>query len=196
MGILIMMLLIGVYCAILAVTVINYIFQSKALHRIGKKRCVSAPWRAWIPLACDWLIGDIADSIDGEKGIRMKWKKTIFILSLILMGLAVVYYVFAIIASIAFSMIAYIDEEYLIQFLLFFYVGLIPLFICSSALGIIEWICLYKIFEKFCPSKTVKYLIVSAIVPFGLTICLTKCTNVCDTGAGMYGNTESQNILV
>lgn len=70
----------SIYGVVLMVAVVFglvfYVMRSVALHTIAKRRGLNNPWLAWIPVACDWIIGSVSDQyryvVKGENKSRRK----------------------------------------------------------------------------------------------------------------------------
>jgi hypothetical protein len=45
----------------MAFGVISYIFSSKGMYAIAKRRGIEKPWLAWVPVGNMWLLGCISD---------------------------------------------------------------------------------------------------------------------------------------
>jgi hypothetical protein len=70
------------------------------------------------------------------------------------------------------------DEE--ITFLISYFVVVFPLSFIAMAYYAVDIICLHKIHENIYPEKSVKYVIVSFLVPLGRSICLLKNSKRCE----------------
>jgi len=75
-------LFIVLYLAMLAGAILSYVLSSLSVYTIAKRRMISNPWLAWIPLANYWTIGAIADDYDSRMGIKRKWRVLLLTLSL------------------------------------------------------------------------------------------------------------------
>lgn len=179
------------YLLIIGIGIASYIIQSLALQGIAKRRGINNPWLSWIPVANTWIIGSIADEYDNRNGIKRKWRVLLLTLSIIIVAIAVLFYIamIAFVVSMAFSGMAdYMTEEQTIGFVLVLYAGIIPLALCAFLSEFCTYICIFKIFESSVPEKAVKYFILSFLVPLALPICLIKCKDKGYAAPDVYSN--------
>lgn len=169
-----------VYLVILALAFVNYIMTALSLYTIAKRRDISNPWMAWIPYVNVWTLGSIVKQYDSKNGINRKWNVVLLTLELLTVGSAVA--IFAVIIGSAFSTLMlsenfYPDTEWALGLIL----PLIVLYFVSVFISLVylvcSYICTYKVFESTVPEKSLKYFIISAIVPLGSGICLMLCRN-------------------
>lgn len=45
----------------MVLTAISYVFLAMGLYDIGRRRGISSPWLAWVPVANNWLLGCVSD---------------------------------------------------------------------------------------------------------------------------------------
>lgn len=176
-------ILLVVYLFLLGVGIAGYIMNSIALQKIASRRLISNAWLAWVPVANSWVIGSIADEYDDKNGIKRKWRVVLLTLSLISIGGIVAGYVGLISSVVSMSMqtdfmnVDHTGVAGMIGMFIGAYVVLLVAAVIASAQGICNTICLYKIFESTVPEKSVKYLLLSLLVPLAKSICLLKCRN-------------------
>ncbi len=176
------LLLAVLYLAIFALGLTEYIISSIAFFRIARKRGVSNPWLAWIPIAKTWIFGSIVDNFESEKGSKRKFRVILLTLSLVISALAIlaviVLVVYSVIIAFSSNSIPTGDED--IAFLISYFVVVLPLSFIAMAYYAVDIICLYKIHENIYSEKSVKYVIVSFLVPLGRSICLFKNSKRCE----------------
>ena len=145
-----------------------YIFEGIALHTIAKRRAISKPWLAWIPLAKFWLLGEIASDYDRQNGKNKKWGKKIitsFILCYSSLFIAIALLVVGMVFSESNPMTAIVI---LLVALLFDLVALIfSLIYCITV-----YTCIYKVFASTAGKLAWVYLLLAIFVPLSLPICL------------------------
>lgn len=166
------------YVFLLLVSLVNYIISSYALYKIADNRKVSNPWLAWIPVANQWTLGSVVDYHDGLEGKKNSWRKVLLTLSLLTVGIVVLFYVVFLVWVFVNAISSPNDEpmmEDMIGFLIGLYAFLLVMVLVASAYSVCNTICVYKLYESLVPSKAIKYLLISLLVPFGATICLFLC---------------------
>lgn len=63
-----------IWLIVLAYLVVVYILSSIATYKISKSRGYKNAWLAWVPVANSYVLGSIADSIDGYNGKRSYYR--------------------------------------------------------------------------------------------------------------------------
>ena len=172
-------ILLVAYLFLILVGIAGYIMNAVALQKIASKRLIQNAWLAWIPIASSWLVGSIADEYDEKNGIKRKWRIVLLVLSLISLIGIFVGYIGMVVSVVMMTMEETMSLELpnMIGLFIGAYVVILVAAIVATALNICNMICLYKIFESTVPEKSVKYLLVSLLVPLGQGICLMLCRN-------------------
>lgn len=169
-----------VYLLSFGLMLANYIMTSWGIYSIADRRQISNPWLAWLPIGNFWITGSIVDEYDGRNGIKRKWRMTLLILELVVIVALILCFVvfFAGIFAIAFqSDFIETDLNDVLGVFIPIYITAILMALVASALQILNTICLYKIFESTVPEKSVKYILLSILVPLASAICLMICRN-------------------
>ena len=172
------------YLLICTVAFARYILFSLGLMGLAKRAGVKNAWLAWIPVANVYILGDTADHLEEKRGVSHKWAKLLLILTIAVAALFTLFFV-AMIAFVTYVSImesmaslssdAFFTGEFFILPMIAFYLIYIVLIIVSMALNYLNIICVYKIFEEIAPQKSIKYLLIYMLVPFGDVYCLFKC---------------------
>ena len=175
-----LLVMFGVYFAILGLLLTNYIVFSLSLYKIACKRKISNAWLSWLPIGCDWIMGSITDSFDEENGKSHSWRKVLLITSILTVLILYVSFIVMIVSAVIAALNGIADND-LMAFtpFLFSYFGIIAGSIASSVLTMVQIVCYYRIYDEICPSKTVKYLIFTFLIPLASAICMFKCSNRC-----------------
>lgn len=164
------------YLLLLAFGIADYVLSSIGIHTLGKRRGVSYPWLAWIPVARNRALGAIADEYDGQRGLKKRWGKTLLTLSIICTaGFMVMYSAFVIILITAAGFA--ISEEEMVVMVLLAYIPLLIVAVIGIVQTICSSVCVYKIFESTVPERSLLYLILYILVPLAGSICLFSCRN-------------------
>ena len=166
------------YLVLVGIMLANYIMTAIGLQAIAKRRGVNYPWLAWIPYANYWLIGSIADDYDNRNGLKKRWSKILLGLLIAYGAGLVLYFVSIIVFFIQTTLMGINESDITAGFIgtfLFLYIVLIIFMVIATILSVIYYICMYKIFESTVPDKSVKYLILSLVVPLASGICILKC---------------------
>ncbi|MBR2453709.1 MAG: hypothetical protein IKB35_01765 [Clostridia bacterium] len=177
-------LVIGIYLVATAIGLADYIISSLAMFRIARKRGVSIPWLAWIPIAKEWTFGSIVDDFESEKGSKRKFRVILLALSLVVLALTALMIIVMVAYIVYVAMVTYgsiiptVGEE--IALVISLYIAILPLAFVSTAYGVLYIICLHKLHENIYPEKSIKYAVVSFLVPLGLSICLLKNSKRCE----------------
>ena len=172
--------MIIMYVVVFAIAITNYVLTSLSLYTIAKRRLISNPWLAWLPIGNVWTMGSIADDYDAKMNIKRKWRVVLLTLTLVVVVMFVVTYVllFAMIFSLAInSYVTAPEAQDVIGIIIPMYIGILLISICGVALSACSSICMFKIFESTVPHKALKYFLLSLLVPFASAICLFLSRN-------------------
>jgi len=176
-----MLVVFAYYIVVFLVAIVNYVLTSLAIHKLGKRRGISNPWLAWIPIASSYAIGAIVDEYDGRFGFKKRWAKTL--LSLGITEIAVLVGMVGTIIVMSFAMLGIESSSssdlgmasvIIVLIMMAFYFVLLFVVMAYMICGTI---CIYKIFESTVPEKSLKYMILSIVIPFAGCILLFKCRN-------------------
>ncbi len=162
--------------------IVNYVLTALSLYSIADKRNITFAWTAWLPIANYWCVGSIVDYHSSLESKKSNWRKVLITLVIIGTVTVVVSYISLFIVAINMGMKAeYMAEEdiafVVLGMILPFYLIFIAAVVVIATANICLLVCYYKIFEYLVPEKSVKYLLISSLVPFGLAGCLMKCKN-------------------
>lgn len=167
-------IIVAVYGSIFVVGILNYILSSIGLYKIAKRRGLSNPWLAWIPVTSFWIIGGIAGEYDDKRGIGRSWKKALLASMLVVIVSLVLMIVMAVV-MVAFAASASGGAAIAVLVLMIaLYAAVI---VAALAYSVCMFISLFKIYESTYTEKALKYMIISLIVPLGQGICLFCCRN-------------------
>lgn len=172
-------ILLVVYLLLIGFGIASYIMNAVAYQKIASRRLISNPWLAWIPVASSWVLGSIADEYDEKNGLKRKWRVVLLTLSIISIGGILISYVGFIVAGVALSIQPDLSTDMtgIVGSFVGAYVIILVAAMAATANNVCNMICLYKIFESTVPEKSVKYLLLSLLVPLGKSICLLRCRN-------------------
>ena len=91
-----------------------YVLTALAVYTVAKRRGLSNPWLAWIPVADSWLLGSISDQyryvVKGENRSKRKILLTLRILATVC-GIAMFCLGIAVVANVISGAIREISEE-------------------------------------------------------------------------------------
>lgn len=172
----------------MAAGIAMYVLHSLGMYTIAKRRGISNPFLAWIPVAQLWILGSIADQYDeAEKGVKKKSRVLLLVLEIAMYACLAFFYVIAFIFMIIIIMagvaegtyeysygydnIAVLMAVFGIAFVLFF--GAIM--VLAIVLSVFMYIAYYKLFKSCRPDSAVLFLVLSIIIPFCLQICVFIC---------------------
>ncbi len=171
------LIILAFYFAAFALSIAQYIITSYSIYTIAKRRLIENAFLAFIPYGNYWILGSIADDYDGKSGFNYNWRKLLIIFPIVICAAM---FLFFIIFSAAFifiesTMYSHLNYGVMFAIIISVFIMYILILLFAVAFMIIEWICIYKVFESTVPEKAIKYLLISMIVPFGYPICLLRC---------------------
>ncbi len=162
------------YVLVLGISLADYILRSLGQLRLAKKMGVSHSWLSWIPIGREWILGSLVDAVDRKRGLNRRWRVAILVTELLMFFSVVIYYVALIVVTVIGIGMGFSDIVMSFLPLFMVYIGMIPLMLSSVALIVLQVACEYKIYDELCPAKTVKYLLLSFLVPMAYGIFLLR----------------------
>ena len=167
------------YVAILAVAVVMYIVGAKGMYTIAKRRNISNPWLAWVPVGSAWLLGSISDQyqslVKNKTTNRRKW---LLILDIIAVAFGSVCSAVSSVISIATihadtsgAQVAGLIGAVVLLLLAMLAMGL------AIASAIITYFAYYDLFVSAKPQKAVLYLVLGIVISVTLPFFVYGCRN-------------------
>lgn len=172
--------LLIVYLVIIAVAFVigiaAYVLQSLGMYAIAKRRNISNPVLAWIPVANMWLLGCIADHYDeAVKGVKKKTRVVLMVLFAAFLVTAVIYGVtMGIFTSVMVANNA--DSTAVIISAIAMLVGILLYLGVAVAMSVFQYIAYYKLLKSCRPDNAVLFIVLSIFLPT-LPIFLFICRN-------------------
>lgn len=155
--------------AIWAFSIAMYVLMSLGLYTIAKRRGIEHAWLAWLPVGSTWILGSIADHYRKvTRGERKNRRTVMVVLSAVvfLLALIVIFTMFGSVFELIMDMEYghYDEEEVVLEFIagMFSSVGLSLLMSGAAiAMTVLQYICLYELFESCDPQNKTLYLLLS-----------------------------------
>ncbi len=157
---------------VLGVAAAQYVLRAMGVHTIAKRRGISKPWLAWIPIGESWILGSISDQYQYVvKGKVKNKRKTLLILQVVLGAITVAFLV-VYISLIANSLFSTRVEEVIFEARIWNAVAwllVLSLFMTgvSIAKAVIQYMALYDLLRSCEPGNAGLYLVLSIV--FGIT---------------------------
>ena len=162
-----------------AFAIVSYILTALSFFTVARRRKISAPWMAWIPVVQFWTLGGICDHYDAARGFKRNWRKVLLILIIVVLTVGVLFEGVAVLQTIgiaaSYQNYNYLEDWELISAFAGIYGMLILMIVVASALHACQTVCLFKFFESCRPDDAVKFLLLSLLVPFASPFCLMSC---------------------
>lgn len=167
------------YLVAIGIGIADYIMSSIALFRIARKRGASLPGLAWVPVVNEWTFGSVVDDFESQKGSKRKFSIILLILALVTVVFLFAFMVaLSILIGMSFADDLLVGESVAIW--TSFYATYLPFVYIAIVYWVLKIICLHKIHENIYPEKSIKYLVISILVPLGYSICLLKNSKRCE----------------
>ena len=154
-----------------ALMIAAYVLRSIGLYAIAKRRGISNPWLAWIPVAWVWILGSISDQFRYVTKAQVKNKRTtLLVMNLIQMVASTALVVVIGIAFVELVSMGIVsaDEEALMteaMILVFKFMALgLVLGGIALATAIIHYIAMYDLYLSVNPANAVLFLILSIFI--------------------------------
>lgn len=171
-GIAVLLVYLVVYAIIFAFAIAAYVLQAIGMYAIAKRRNISNPIFAWIPVANIWLLGAIADHYDETvKGVKKKSRVILLCLEIATLIIAAIVSVISIIA-IAMLVVENYSEAMLMGYTIIAVVLCIVIIAIAVVAVVFQYIAYYKLFKSCNPDNAVVYLVLSIFISYALPIII------------------------
>ena len=148
----------------------GYVLTSLALYTVAKRRGLSKPWLAWVPVLNCWLVGSLSDQyryvVLGQNKSKRKILLTLNIIVLVL-SLFVLIFAGAAVGEVIFGSPYGMEPEDLMEDLIGPLLGTVgmalPLAGVAIAAAVIRYMALYDIYKSMDPENCVLFLVVSIL---------------------------------
>lgn len=153
------------------ISIATYVLTALALYTIAKRRGISKPWLAWIPVADAWILGSLSDQyryvVKGENKSKRKALLVLSILSCVL-SIAVICVAVVMLVGVAGGMMRGAAEAEMLEQILGPVVGMLglclPLMGVTIAYAIISFMALYDVYTSCDPGNNVLFLVLSILI--------------------------------
>ncbi len=164
--------LLVIYLLLFAFSLVCYVFQALSLSAIAKRRNVSKPWLAWIPIGNMWLMGCLSDQFQAYTRNKVTNRRKV------LMGLVVALFALFALFIVVTVLAAVMESEAALAIAVVggmaFYFGMLGI---TIALVVIEYMVLYDIFNSCDPGNATAFLIISIVFSVALPFLLFAVRN-------------------
>ena len=147
-----------------------YVLTALGLYTLAKRRAISKPWLAWIPVVNCWLIGCISDQyryvVKGE--VKSK-RKSLLTLTIVQLGLAIAFTAALIVTvfcgvntSMSVNGYSRILESIMVPMVVTLGL-LLPMAGVAIAKAIVYYMAMYDLYTSCAPENSVLFLVLSII---------------------------------
>lgn len=145
----------------LAIAGVFYALTAIALKKLSENRGYEKGWLAWIPIANNYLLGSIADSIEAYNGKNKSYRKIMLWLSIAPAASGVLMFLTVILGVVLGNSSSPESSFIIVPIMVILYMALLA---GTIALAIFGYIVLYKIYKDYAPDNAVIYLVLSIFV--------------------------------
>ena len=147
-----------------------YILTALAIYTISRRRGLSKPWLAWIPVINCWLLGSLSDQyryvVKGENKSKRKWLLILRILKAVLV-FAISAFVISMVGSVVKASYygGYLEGDFLDMLapVLTMLGFALPYAGITIAFCVVRYIALYDVYRSLDPDNAVLYLVLSIL---------------------------------
>lgn len=147
-----------------------YILTALAIYTISRRRGLSKPWLAWIPIINCWLLGSLSDQyryvVKGENKSKRKWLLILRILKAVLV-FAISAFVISMVGSVVKASYygGYLEGDFLDMLapVLTMLGFALPYAGITIAFCVVRYIALYDVYRSLDPDNAVLYLVLSIL---------------------------------
>lgn len=155
-----------IWLALLIFCIVSWVFSCLSLHKIAKRRGISKPWLAWIPIGNMWILGSISDQYELRvKAKATSHRKLMLILSVVTFALGIAYGVLSAAIQFGANVVGILLPAYLL------YIG------AAITLQVFTHIYNYDLYHSCKPERAVVFLVLGAIFPVCQPFFYFACRN-------------------
>lgn len=175
----IMALIYGFVCMI---GITGYVLSSWGMYSIAKRRGISKPWLAWLPIGCDWILGCISDQYQlAAKGKNRSKRKILLGLNLVMIPATVLYLVAYVMFMVGAMGPVFVPsgtsdmsaEVLLVLVSLFMVASVLLLTVLAVIYIVFMYMALFDLFQSCNPDTGVVFLVLSIVLMFVASIELS-----------------------
>ena len=152
------------------INIVCYVFRALGLYSIAKRRALSGPWMAWVPVLDYWLVGSISDQYQYVSKGKVKNKRKWMIgMSIAMAGLCAALCVVCIMmfAELMSHVIPGGSEATILKAisspLIAILVLCLPMLILTIALMVVYYVAMYDVYRSLDPGNSVMFLVLSIL---------------------------------
>ena len=161
MGAAIGMVYIIYYLITIGLGIAGYVLSSLGLSTIAKRRGISKPWLAWIPVANMWIVGSISDQYRYVSKGQIKNKRKILLgLEIGIIAVTVAMFVGMVIAALS---LEGAGEEAAVALVLVMLLVMLVVLIVSLVFTVFYYMAMYDLYTSVNPPNNVVFLVLSII---------------------------------
>lgn len=162
-------LVVGIVFALI-IALVFYLFGAIGLYKIAKNRGDRQAWLAFIPVACNYTLGGVADNINGYKGKKSSFRFILLILGIIsaIGGTVALSSMISALMTVMTAAFGGADHQIMMA-LIGRFGGVMLVSLISLTLTILVYIVHYKIYTDYSPSNAVLFVVLEilfGIAPF------------------------------
>jgi hypothetical protein len=173
-----------------------YIMSSLSLHTIAKRRGISKPWLAWVPIANVWIVGSISDQFRyvtrGQLTNKRKVLLGLFIAVIALMIVMLVPYI-SMITLVVSNIDSTMTDAQLYQMMGYAMVILavaMVMVVVSIVYAVFYYIALYDVYRSCKPDNATLFLVLTILLGVVYPFFLLSCRKM-DLGMPPRTNVDS-----
>ena len=147
-----------------------YVLTSMAIYTVSRRRGLSKPWLAWVPVVNCWLLGSLSDQyqyvVKGKNTSRRKWLLVLNILKNLLVAGIFIYAIVAVGSALNAGIIGGFGKNGVMDMIapvLTLLSVALPFAGITIGLCIIRYIALYDVYRSLDPQNAVLYLVLSIL---------------------------------
>lgn len=137
----------------------SYVLTAVAIYVIARRRGLSKPWLAWVPVLNVWLLGSLSDQyqyvVKRKNTSRRKWLLVLNLVKPVLYGIVIG---FGVSALDSFGYGFYWENALVAAGFA------LPLAVVAAAAAVIRFVALYDVFRSLDPANAVLFLVLSVLV--------------------------------
>lgn len=177
-------ILLCYYLFLFAYSVLSYVFQGVSLYKIAKRRGLSNPGLAWVPIGRNWLLGAIGDQYEslrtGKKRNLRWWLLGLDVVLIVIFAAMVFCMIITVVRNMMyFDTLYWTDDsiilERMLPALLMLLLQMLVLWAIAIADCVLISISLHRLYQSARPQSAVVFLVLSILFPITIPFFLFAC---------------------
>ena len=164
----------GILLVMLVVSILMYVLQAVSMYSIAKRRKISNPWLAWVPIGSNWILGSISDQYQYVvKGKIRNRRKVLLGLNIAAIAISLIYEIVNIVMVV--NAVLSDSEAGMLQWAITMLVLALVMLVIAIVQCVFVYIALYDLYTSCDPDNNLTYLLLSIFLGITMPFLMFAC---------------------